>query len=352
MSWTEWTESSFRGLKLTNLKVDGAFLNVSNALNKAFYLYTLSEECVNCPLRKIKEIAPNKETVIKLDVSRKLEMRLYDTDLGKFVVGNATKVETKFSTFPDFGEFGVYDLKIMPSSAIKLETAKEPVTVNTCKMISNDSLSYQLNSTFYFYLALALVALVLVAFYWLCKGINKFYLQKLSTENATEPTQQTGDDELDSAPRTKKRLKSLDIFRGIAIVLMIFVNSGGGHYWWIEHAVWNGLHFADLVFPWFLFIMGVCIPMSIKSQINQQISINEIVGKIVKVSLNLKTYGKMTEHLFLAINNSIRTWTFPQHRVRRNFRKHQNLWSSAAIWCSLLCCKLAAPCFRNNDSLR
>lgn len=134
MSWTEWTDSSFRGLKLTNLKVDEAFLNVSNALNKAFYLYTLSEECVKCPLRKIKEIAPNKETLIKLDVSRNLEMRLYDTDLGKFVVGNSTKVETKFSAYPEFGEFGVYDLKIMQSSAIKLETAKEPVTVNTCKM--------------------------------------------------------------------------------------------------------------------------------------------------------------------------------------------------------------------------
>lgn len=87
------------------------------------------------------------------------------------------------------------------------------------------------------------------------------------------------------APRAKKRLKSLDIFRGIAIVLMIFVNNGGGHYWWIEHAVWNGLHIADLVFPWFLFIMGVCIPMSIKSLMNKQIPKAEIMKKIVKVGL-------------------------------------------------------------------
>lgn len=52
---------------------------------------------------------------------------------------------------------------------------------------------------------------------------------------------------------------------------MIFVNSGGGHYWWIEHATWNGLHVADLVFPWFLWIMGVCIPISVKSQLNRNI---------------------------------------------------------------------------------
>lgn len=53
----------------------------------------------------------------------------------------------------------------------------------------------------------------------------------------------------------------------MAIVLMIFVNSGGGHYWWIEHAPWNGLHLADIVFPSFLWIMGVCIPISVKSQL-------------------------------------------------------------------------------------
>lgn len=143
-------------------------------------------------------------------------------------------------------------------------------------------------TTFYFminfYLALLFVVMILVMFYWLCKGVNKFY----STASPPMPTpaeenQLPTDNELDM-PRTKKRLKSLDIFRGIAIVLMIFVNSGGGHYWWIEHAVWNGLHFADLVFPWFLFIMGVCIPMSLKSQINRQVPIKEIVSKIIKVS--------------------------------------------------------------------
>lgn len=64
-----------------------------------------------------------------------------------------------------------------------------------------------------------------------------------------ESNEQSPDNELE-IPKTKKRLKSLDIFRGIAIVLMIFVNSGGGSYWWMEHAVWNGLHVADLVFPW------------------------------------------------------------------------------------------------------
>jgi heparan-alpha-glucosaminide N-acetyltransferase len=77
-----------------------------------------------------------------------------------------------------------------------------------------------------------------------------------------------------------KRLSSLDTFRGIALLLMIFVNYGGGGYWFFEHASWNGLTLAgncslvfvffshimcfllDLVFPWFMWIMGVSMALS------------------------------------------------------------------------------------------
>jgi heparan-alpha-glucosaminide N-acetyltransferase len=139
MSWTEWTVSTFRNLNLKDLKVDQAFFNVSNALNTPFYLYTLSDDCVKCPLRKLKKIEPNQETIIKLDVTRSLEMRLYDKDLGKFVVGNDTKVLTRWSAIPELGEFGVYDLKIMPSNAIKFETAKEHVNIYSCMLITQSS---------------------------------------------------------------------------------------------------------------------------------------------------------------------------------------------------------------------
>jgi heparan-alpha-glucosaminide N-acetyltransferase len=36
----------------------------------------------------------------------------------------------------------------------------------------------------------------------------------------------------------------------IAIVVMIFVNYGGGGYSFFSHSKWNGLTVADLVFPW------------------------------------------------------------------------------------------------------
>ena len=41
-----------------------------------------------------------------------------------------------------------------------------------------------------------------------------------------------------------KRLRSLDTFRGLSLLLMIFVNYGGGGYWFFEHAAWHGLTLA------------------------------------------------------------------------------------------------------------
>ncbi|ETV70890.1 hypothetical protein, variant 2 [Aphanomyces astaci] len=60
---------------------------------------------------------------------------------------------------------------------------------------------------------------------------------------------------------TYKRIKSLDTFRGMTIFLMIFVNYGGGGYWLFNHSTWNGLTLADLVFPWFAWIMGMSMAL-------------------------------------------------------------------------------------------
>lgn len=56
-----------------------------------------------------------------------------------------------------------------------------------------------------------------------------------------------------------QRLISLDILRGITIAGMIIVNNPGSWkhvYAPLTHAEWNGLTPTDLVFPFFMFIMG------------------------------------------------------------------------------------------------
>lgn len=61
----------------------------------------------------------------------------------------------------------------------------------------------------------------------------------------------------------KKRLQSLDIVRGFTVAGMILVNNGhSGSFETLRHAQWNGLTLCDLVFPFFLFIMGVSIYLS------------------------------------------------------------------------------------------
>jgi heparan-alpha-glucosaminide N-acetyltransferase len=49
----------------------------------------------------------------------------------------------------------------------------------------------------------------------------------------------------------------------ITILMMIFVNYGAGEYVYLDHAAWDGFNFADIIFPWFIFIMGTT--MAIRS---------------------------------------------------------------------------------------
>jgi predicted acyltransferase len=65
------------------------------------------------------------------------------------------------------------------------------------------------------------------------------------------------------------RLQSLDLFRGLTVAAMILVNSPGdwGHiYPILEHSQWNGCTPTDLVFPSFLFMVGISIVFSLESK--------------------------------------------------------------------------------------
>ncbi|MDD3406426.1 MAG: DUF1624 domain-containing protein [Sphingobacteriia bacterium] len=69
------------------------------------------------------------------------------------------------------------------------------------------------------------------------------------------------------AQPTSSRLLSLDVLRGITIAGMITVNNPGSWshiYAPLKHAAWNGLTPTDLVFPFFMFIMGVSMYLSYK----------------------------------------------------------------------------------------
>jgi predicted acyltransferase len=75
---------------------------------------------------------------------------------------------------------------------------------------------------------------------------------------------------LDSnAKRSGGRLLSLDAFRGLTILAMVLVNNPGKwgsdyQYWPVEHATWHGWTPTDLIFPFFLFIVGTSLAYSLR----------------------------------------------------------------------------------------
>eukprot|EP00605_Chrysophyceae_sp_TOSAG23-4_P002998 GSChrysophyteH1.ASY1.ANO1.3303.1 assembled CDS len=84
-------------------------------------------------------------------------------------------------------------------------------------------------------------------------------------ENSANASAQEMQNSTPSTPSPKpasSRIDCLDTFRGMCLLFMIFVNYGGGGYWFFDHASWNGLTFADLLFPWFMFVMGCSIALS------------------------------------------------------------------------------------------
>ena len=92
------------------------------------------------------------------------------------------------------------------------------------------------------------------------------------------------------------RVLSIDVFRGIIIFTMVFVNELAGIAnvpQWMKHlpAHVDGMTFVDLVFPAFLFIVGMSIPFAIQARINKGDSALEIFQHIALRSIGLMVIG-------------------------------------------------------------
>jgi predicted acyltransferase len=80
------------------------------------------------------------------------------------------------------------------------------------------------------------------------------------------------------------RLISLDVLRGITIAAMILVNDPGSWdyvYGSLRHAPWNGCTPTDLVFPFFLFMVGIAITLALGKRVAHGSDTSGLVKKIV-----------------------------------------------------------------------
>lgn len=98
----------------------------------------------------------------------------------------------------------------------------------------------------------------------------------------------------ESPSKTSDRLVSLDVFRGITIAGMVLVNNPGtwgSIYWPLAHAQWHGWTPTDLIFPFFVFIVGVAIPLAFGRRLESGGSKRDLYWKVARRTLILFALG-------------------------------------------------------------
>ncbi|MBD2577814.1 heparan-alpha-glucosaminide N-acetyltransferase domain-containing protein [Oscillatoria sp. FACHB-1406] len=117
---------------------------------------------------------------------------------------------------------------------------------------------------------------------------------------------------MSGSTRLAKRLKSLDVFRGMAIAGMILVNTPGSWdhiYPPLEHAEWDGFTPTDLVFPAFLFISGVAMAFSLAKYLtDNNRPTGNVYARIARRCLLLFALGLMlnSANLLLGLQKNLR----------------------------------------------
>ncbi|KAG5326063.1 HGNAT acetyltransferase, partial [Acromyrmex heyeri] len=113
-------------------------------------------------------------------------------------------------------------------------------------------------------------------------------------------------------------------------LFMIFVNDGSGSYTVLEHTIWDGMLLGDIVFPCFMWIMGVCIPIALSAQLKRGVSKLQISYSILKrsfllflIGVSLNTLGTDSQ----VVTNTSPTWIM---------RKMQDILSLLPHWFVML----------------
>lgn len=96
------------------------------------------------------------------------------------------------------------------------------------------------------------------------------------------------------------RMLSLDVFRGITIAAMVLVNNGGGpiSYSPLKHAEWNGWTPTDLIFPFFVFIVGIAIPLAFSRRMEDGGAKKDLYLKILRRSALIFFISLLVLHWF------------------------------------------------------
>lgn len=235
-------------------------LNSSN-----IYIYGRSDECYNClylPL-SIKPVIVNNKICVIIDTQHSYSIGYsYQQPFsgcntrfnvtGKTCPWQPSKYIIKPSSY-HYHQYEHYSIQIKQSQAIRVRVKSAP------------------NKYIPIYIAIVCLLFIILGY-----NIYRLYFKNKFIYNDHNVIDDDKNDKIrqEQENKKKKRVISLDAFRGMSLIIMIFVNYGGGGYWWLNHSNWNGLTVADLVFPWFIFIMGtamaIVFPRKLKKIVQQQ----------------------------------------------------------------------------------
>src|SRR5205823_5472101 len=122
-----------------------------------------------------------------------------------------------------------------------------------------------------------------------------------------------------------ERLTALDVFRGLTIASMLLVNDPGSWsaiYPPLEHAPWHGWTPTDLIFPFFLFIVGVTTHLSLSKRDPESVR-----GKIIRRGLLIVLVGLLLHAFPLdQPSQTLAAWT------DRLILGTNHIWASSKTW--------------------
>ncbi|KAH9499240.1 hypothetical protein Btru_004505 [Bulinus truncatus] len=277
------------------LGIDQAWFTVNSTVDFVVQVWAQSDQCYKCDLMFITNIEANSVLSFLVNTTSGTDLRLVRVH----PAGHPEQLCSFKATFVESGDYWVF-LDFPP-----------PGEETTCQLIlANDPIISELPILFvmvgFFVLGLFYVIGKRAYCYFRRAAAHRQDSMDVTSEHDGGDNLRMGngsggkDGDVEDGSKSEKepvkkkpRLKSLDTFRGLTLVLMIFVNYGGGHYWFFEHAPWNGIYVADLVFPWFVFIMGVSLNFSFTSMFRQNWSVPRMLWKIVWRAAKLFAIGFM-----------------------------------------------------------
>lgn len=265
----------------------------TQGVNSTIVLQLISSECYTCALQNVSVIPAAKQNCsVIVDTRWPVRMAVISDDSSDKINPNCLDLGARFE---ENGNYVIYVTKknnvitCQPPLRVGSDPADSNITIYACFGIFTG-------------LALAWIG------FSKCKRrfmrvLFEIHPSAVDTVTCSEqdlgiPTNSTKDHGIEK----KERLKSLDTLRGLSLVIMMFVNYGGAGYWFFSHSKWNGLTVADLVFPWFIWIMGTAMAYSYLSLAKKKESTGKIFLKILRRSITLFALG------FLVSSGGIRNF--------------------------------------------